>query len=348
MALASAARDPAANAERRSARFGRRRLRPARGGSNVARRYCQRRDRQPGASNRLCSLTTDGALDVKIDGALDARLANTLLSVSGRHVASSLAIALQLRGTMAKPQAQGAVRLTSGEFRDDQTGFKLTAITGTLAANGDTIRIDRLAGTTPDAGSIAGNGEVRLDPAAGFPGSIRLTGERARIVANDIVSATANLALDVSGPLLQKPRVDGSITIVGMDIAVPERFNSVASPIPGTRHLNPTPTAQARLALIAKAKGPGARAPLFDATLALTISAANRVFVRGRGIYAELGGDLHVSGSARDPQVTGGFDLLRGSLTLSALASTSHAETSVFTATSCLISISWPRRARAA
>ena len=261
-------------------------------------------------------LAPDGALDAKIDGALDARLANTMLSVSGRHAAGSLAIALQLRGTIAKPQAQGVVRLTGGEFRDDQTGFKLTAITGTLTANGDTIRIDRLAGTTPNAGSIAANGEVRLDAAAGFPGAIRVTGQHAQIVANDIVSATADMALNVSGPLLQKPRVDGRVTIVGMDIAVPNRFNGVASPIPGTRHLNPTPTAKARLALMAKAKGPGARAPLFDATLALTISAASRVIVRGRGIFAEFGGDLHVSGSAREPQVTGGFDLLRGSLTL--------------------------------
>ena len=261
-------------------------------------------------------LALDGALDVKIDGALDARLANTMLSVSGRHAAGSLAIALQLRGTIAKPQAQGVVRLTGGEFRDDQTGFKLTAITGTLTANGDTIRIDRLAGTTPNSGSMAASGEVRLDAALGFPGAIRLTGQHAQIVANDIVSATADMALSVSGPLLQKPRVDGRVTIVGMDITVPNRFSSVASPIPGTRHLNPTPTARARLAQIAKAKGPGGRAPLIDATLALTISAANRVFVRGRGIFAELGGDLHVSGSARDPQVTGGFDLLRGSLTL--------------------------------
>jgi translocation and assembly module TamB len=261
-------------------------------------------------------LAPDGALDVKIDGALDARLANTMLSVSGRHAAGSLAIALQLRGTIAKPQAQGVVRLTGGEFRDDQTGFKLTAIAGTLTANGDTIGIDRLAGTTPNAGSIAAKGEVRLDAAAGFPGAIRVTGQHAQIVANDIVSATADMALNVSGPLLQKPKVDGRVTIVGMDVAVPNRFNSIASPIPDTRHLNPTPTAKARLALMAKAKGPGARAPLFDATLALTISAASRVIVRGRGIFAEFGGDLHVSGSARDPQVTGSFDLLRGSLTL--------------------------------
>ena len=68
------------------------------------------------------------------------------------------------------------------------------------------------------------------------------------------------MALNVSGPLLQKPKVDGRVTIVGMDITVPNRFNSVASPIPGTRHLNPTPTAKARLALIAKARTARARA----------------------------------------------------------------------------------------
>jgi translocation and assembly module TamB len=261
-------------------------------------------------------LAPDGPLDVKIDGALDARLANSMLSVSGRHAAGSLAVALQVRGTAAKPQAQGTVRLSGGELRDDQTGFKLSGVTGAFVANGSTIRIDHLAGTTPNAGSMSATGEVRLDPAAGFPGSIRVTGQHAQLVANDIISATADMAIDISGPLAQKPRVDGRISIVGMDIAVPSRFNSVAAPIPGTKHLNPTATARTRLALMAKAKGSGARAPLFDATLALTISAMNRIFVRGRGIYAELGGNLHVNGSARDPQVTGGFELLRGSLML--------------------------------
>jgi translocation and assembly module TamB len=260
-------------------------------------------------------LAPDGPLDVKVDGSLDARLANSMLSVSGRHAAGSLAIAFQLRGTMAKPQAQGTMRLSGGELRDDQTGFKLTGVTGTLVANGDTIRIDHFAGTTPNGGSIGATGEMRLDPGAGFPGSIRVTGQHAQLVANDILSATADMALTISGPLIQKPRVDGHITIVSMDISVPDRLGSVAAPIPGTKHLNPTPTARARLALMAKGHGAHV-APLFDATLALTISAASRIVVRGRGMYAELGGDLHVAGSARDPQVTGGFNLLRGSFTL--------------------------------
>ena len=55
---------------------------------------------------------------------------------------------------------------------------------------------------------------------------------------------------------------------------------------------------------------------MFNATLALTISAPGRIYVRGRGIYAEMSGDLRLAGPAADPQVTGGFDLLRGSLSL--------------------------------
>jgi translocation and assembly module TamB len=261
-------------------------------------------------------LTAYGALDLRIDGKLDDGLANNALSVSGRHVSGALAIALQVRGTIAKLQAQGSVRLDNGGFSDDQTGFKLAAIGGQFLANGDAIRIDRLTGTTPNGGSIAASGEVRLDPAAGFPGSIRLTGKRAQVVANEIVTATADLALDVSGRLGQKPNVDGRITIVSMDITVPDRFSSITAPIPGTRHLNPTPTARTRLGQLARAKAAQPRAPLFDEMLALTISATNRIFVRGRGINAEMSGDLRVSGSARDPQVTGGFDLLRGSLSL--------------------------------
>jgi translocation and assembly module TamB len=221
-----------------------------------------------------------------------------------------------LRGSVAKPQAQGSIRIANGEFRDDESGFRLTGINGEIVANGDKIRIDRLSGATPDNGSISVSGEAQLAPAAGFPGTIRITGKHAQLVANSTVSATADLALTIGGKLAQKPHVDGRITILSMDVTVPDRFSSVSAPIPGTKHVNPTPTAQARLKQLAKANAAKGHAPPFDATLNLTVSAPNRNFVRGRGIYAEVGGDLQVTGSARDARVTGGFDLLRGSLAL--------------------------------
>ena len=261
-------------------------------------------------------MSSEGALDLKIDGKLDAGLANNALSPTGRSVTGAIAVAAQLRGTVVKPEAQGSIRLANGEFRDEGTGFKLTGITGAIVANGDMIRIERLEGATPDGGAISASGEAQLDPAAGFPGTIHVNGKHAQLVATSIVSATADLALTISGKLAQKPNVGGRMTIDSMDVTVPDRFSSVSAPIPGTKHVNPTPTAQARLKQLAKANPAKGHASPFDATLNLTISAPNRNFIRGRGIYAEVGGDLHVTGSARDPQVTGGFDLLRGSLAL--------------------------------
>ena len=158
-------------------------------------------------------LSSEGAVDLNIAGRLDAGLANNFLSLSGRRMTGAVTLALQLRGTAARPVAQGSVRLANGEFRDDVTGFRLSEITAILVANGDTIRIDRLSGATPDGGTISATGDIRLDPAAGFPGSIRVTGKHAQVVANSIVAATADLALTISGRLAQKPNVDGRIVI---------------------------------------------------------------------------------------------------------------------------------------
>jgi translocation and assembly module TamB len=198
-----------------------------------------------GGGNSICvtgssPLSSDGALDLKIDGKLDAGLANNALSLTGRRVTGAISIAAQVRGTVAKPQAQSSIRLVNGEFRDEETGFKLTGIEGVLVASGDAIRIDRLSGATPDGGTISATGDVRLDSAAGFPGTIRVTGKHAQVVANSVVTATADIAVTVSGRLAQKPNVDGHITIESMDVTVPDRFAGVSAPFQArsisTRH----------------------------------------------------------------------------------------------------------------
>ena len=50
--------------------------------------------------------------------------------------------------------------------------------------------------------------------------------------------------------------------------------------------------------------------------LNLQISAPNGVFVRGRGIDAELGGDLAIAGTAAAPQVSGAFEMRRGRIVI--------------------------------
>ena len=126
----------------------------------------------------------------------------------------------------------------------------------------------------------------------------------------------ANLQLSLTGPLARSPTISGTIDIVSLNVTVPERLPTTLRPIPGTVHVAPPPAAAARLAAEARSARRAARLPPFDAILDLTISAPNRVFVRGRGIDAELGGSLRVQGRLSNPETVGAFNLRRGSFSI--------------------------------
>ncbi len=259
-------------------------------------------------------LAATGALDVNAQGRLDLGLANTVLSAAGRQVSGAAAIDMRIGGTIAEPSVNGSLALSGGSFRDALQGIRLDNIQGRVVARGTDVTIERLSAATRNGGALSASGRVRIDPAAGFPGDIRITGQRAELASNEFVTTSADLALALSGPLSRDPRVTGQVRILSMDVTIPESLPVTVRPIPGTRHVQPTPTAARRLALAARAQANARGAPAFNATLDLVVSAPNRIFVRGRGIDAELGGDLRLSGSLRDPVAIGAFDLRRGRL----------------------------------
>jgi translocation and assembly module TamB len=252
-----------------------------------------------------------GALDLRARGNLDASVANTLLSAGGRRVTGRVALDATVRGSASDPQVEGTARLTGGTFTDQNAGLRFTAIEATLAGRGNAVTIERFSAATPNGGGLTASGRVTLDPRAGFPADIRVTGRRAQLASNPTVTAIANLDLTVTGPVAQRPVVAGRIDIVSLDISLPERLPRTLEPLPETRHVKPGPTARARLARQRQAEA-GRSGPPFAAVLDLTITAGNRIFVRGRGLNAELGGDLRLQGTTLAPEPVGAFTLRSG------------------------------------
>lgn len=260
-------------------------------------------------------LTGDG-LDLTLRGPIDLGAVNQTLSASGRQLTGKAAIDMRLRGSLARPQVDGTATISNGGYQDASLGVRLSRINGRLSARGDTIRIDRLTAQTWDSGTISAQGSVRVAPDAGFPGNIRITSRNAKLVANDVVTAVANLSLTLSGPLTRDPKIGGRVDVVSMDTIIPERLPMTLRRLGGTRHVNAPPEAAARLATQAKAEARAASAPAFDAAFDLAIYAPNHVFVHGRGIDAELGGDLRLRGRLSDPVTIGGFELRRGHMSI--------------------------------
>ncbi|WP_082476599.1 translocation/assembly module TamB domain-containing protein [Methylobacterium sp. Leaf99] len=265
-----------------------------------------------------------GNIALKLRGTLEAALANSLLSVGGQRVTGRVAIDAGVSGTLAAPRAEGAATLTGGSFTDPLQGIRLTNIEGRVTGRGDTLLVERLTALTRNGGTLRADGRVALQPAAGFPGNLRLVAERAELVSSPLMTVVASLNLALSGPLARTPKVSGRVDLVSVDVTVPDRLPASVKPLEGVRHVNTPPDVRARLAARADRKAAvaaagrrrGKAAPPFDATLDVAVNAPNRIFVRGRGIDAELGGALRLTGSSRDPVATGDFEMRRGRLSV--------------------------------
>ncbi|HWK95309.1 MAG TPA: translocation/assembly module TamB domain-containing protein [Pseudolabrys sp.] len=265
--------------------------------------------------NGTVPLAGDG-LDLAVTGNVNFGIADRFLAQSGRRVTGAAAIDFKVGGSLQQPRIDGSATVNGAGYTDPLIGIRYTNIAARIVARGDDVRIERFSAQTPNGGAITAQGSINIDPKAGFPGDVRISARRAKLIENDIYSLVANVAVSLSGPLTRDPTIAGTIDVVSLDVTVPERLPSNLSPIPGTVHVGAPPQAAARLAAAARERARASRAPPFNATLDLTITAPSRVFVRGRGIDAELGGDLRLRGRLSDPQTIGAFELRRGRMSI--------------------------------
>lgn len=245
-------------------------------------------------------LSATGPMDVRARGTLDLALTDPILTAQGRRVRGKVDLDAGISGTIAAPVARGTARLGNGDVQDYPLGLHLADITAQVEADGTTIRLSRLtakAGT----GTVEGSGTVSL--AGDMPVSVKLRALRARPVATDIVTALVNADLSLEGALGGQLTLGGRIVVPQADIRIPERLPSSVATIP------------VRVAGAPVAKAPTVPArPAPPLALALTVSAPEQIFVRGRGVDAELGGRIVLGGTVAEPLPTGGLTLRRGTI----------------------------------
>ena len=265
-------------------------------------------------------LSATGNLDVAIRGQTDLSLANTVLATSGARVSGPISIDARIVGPVTKPGIQGSARISGGRFDDPVNGIALSAINLVLSGTPQGITISSLSARTPNGGGLSGRGTISLDMAAGMPSSIQMTFNNAGLIFTEVVDFSTDGTLAVTGPLMSRPKIVARFDVRRLDVTIPEGGGSAGKAI-DVRHTNLGTGAccdeiRARQAASDKAaarrqSGGKASAP-FVADLDIIVNAPARVFVRGMGMDAELGGRLIVTGTSAAPVIRGGFDMRRG------------------------------------
>jgi translocation and assembly module TamB len=243
-------------------------------------------------------LNRTAAIAMKIDGAVDLVLVNPILEASGQRVQGEIKLDADIGGTLAAPQARGNLALLHGDVQDYPRGMHLSDISATLAADGDQVRLQQLEARAGQ-GSISASGTLGLGE--GLPLNLKLEARNAQPLSSDLVTANLNMSLTLTGKVRQQLDAAGSLHINHADLNIPNALPPSVAVLDVRRPGQQVAPERSSSLLV---------------NLNLAVDAPRAIFVRGRGLDAEVGGALHVGGTSRDPDISGGFDLRNGTINL--------------------------------
>jgi translocation and assembly module TamB len=262
-------------------------------------------------------LRTNGTLaqdfslaDLSIAGRLPLSLANPL--IQPRNVQGFADVDLRLNGPLT-------LSARSGEIHTKDTRLALPPVRQSSdAIDGHITLQDNAARLSFDAqhvlgGAITLNGQLGLND--GMPADMALRLEN--VVARDPNLYDTRLSgdLTISGALANgQGTIAGDLTLGPTELSLPSHSAPSTSNLPGLVHRNePADVRQVRRwAGLIETTQPSTTASGSGLALDVLINAPNQIFVRGRGLDAELGGQLRLGGSRLQIVPEGQFDLIRG------------------------------------
>jgi translocation and assembly module TamB len=255
-------------------------------------------------------MTGNRALSMHFSGNLPFAVLGAQLAQQGLVAEGIANVNLDVGGTTAAPAINGTVTTDGAKLIDVRRNLALEGLGATITFNGQQAVISRLNGRLASGGSISASGSVGIS--GSFPADLSIRLDHAVYVDGTLVVATVDGALGLKGPLLSNPMLDGKLHIDKASITVPERLPTSLREI-DIRHIHAPP------AVLAQLKDNANQQPREKSStimLDIQLEAPSQIFVRGRGIDAEVGGNISIRGSAAAPEVTGAFTMRRGRLTI--------------------------------
>ncbi|MCB1388355.1 MAG: translocation/assembly module TamB domain-containing protein [Rhodobacteraceae bacterium] len=231
---------------------------------------------------------------------------------------ASVSGTVSFNGTMNGRPGLDALRmnlnLTGGRYSLPPAGIAFSDISARAQLTGAVAQVD-LTGTSLSGGRGAISGRIRLDQ--GSDADLRVEVSDFVVQQPRLYEARVSGAFRLNGRLNGGALVSGDVTVDTAEIRIPNSpLGRAGLGLQGLTHVAEDQASRQTRINAGIATGTRVGAAPVPLRLDLRLNAPGRVFVRGRGLDAELGGTLRLGGTTRNVVPAGNFTLIRGRLDL--------------------------------
>ncbi|MGB7241158.1 MAG: translocation/assembly module TamB domain-containing protein, partial [Sulfitobacter sp.] len=255
-------------------------------------------------------VAADGNLDITIKGSVPLGLSAPF--IAPRSLQGLATFDLALRGAPALSSLAGQISTTGASFSAPNLRLALVNMATRINLSGGRAQVQATADvSTGGRAELAGS--IVLTPS--LPGDLRINLEQVVLTDPQLYSTTLNGQMSMVGPLRGGARIDGRIDVGETNVTVPASGLTSIGDIPAITHIGAprdVSRTRARAGLLSPPSGAPEKAGGPAYLLNIKVNAPGRIFVRGRGVDAELGGAIGLTGNSNNVISAGRFDLLRG------------------------------------
>jgi translocation and assembly module TamB len=251
--------------------------------------------------------------DLRLVGTGQSALVNVF--IQPRSINGPVQFDLRLAGPLQVNALTGQISLQNARFSDVELGAGLRDIDVSANLSGGQAVVSG-RGALTSGGSVTANGTVGL--AAPYAADLDIGLSRAKLRNPELFEAETSGSLQLVGPMMGGALVSGRLDIPNAEIRIPSSGLTSFQEMPDITHVRDTgPVRETRrnAGLFGQGKSGatgGAGGPAYR--LDLELVATNSLFIRGRGLDAELSGSLRLGGTTANTLPSGQFSLIRGRL----------------------------------
>ncbi len=253
---------------------------------------------------------SSGTADLAMKGGVNIGIANAFISPN--NLEGTARFDLALKGAPSLGALSGSITTSGASMALPEVGQTIAGIGGSvdIAQSRATISMQ---GSLRAGGGFTVSGPVDLTP----PFNAQITTALNNLVLTDklLYETTLNGQIALTGALAGNSALAGQINFGETNINLAAAAGAVgAAPIPVIEHLD-----ESRASFVTRERAnlvetEGAAKSESRIALDIGLLAPKAVFVRGRGVNAELGGRIHIGGTTASVVPSGQIELIRGNI----------------------------------
>jgi translocation and assembly module TamB len=257
---------------------------------------------------------TEGAWNLRVKGLAPLALADQVLTSSSAKARGTAQFNLALNGSPSLQNISGKISTNGASITLPTQSLSVDDIMATANITKG-IAITRVSASLSTGGQVTSEGQISLNQQQGFPTDLKM--QLINIIQRDrnFYKTTLNGNTALTGPLLFGPKLSGQINLTDTELNLQGAAAPKLSFIPEIIHINEQKASRVtrqRAGLIATADTGAAKGRALK--LDVVVNSPTRIFIRGRGLDAELGGQVRLTGTTQSVAPIGAFNLIRGRL----------------------------------